>query len=445
MALRSSAGSVDDVHEQIVERLEPGVDLVGPLVCRIEGTPDADKPPVPLRVLMRADVGDVYEWFKDTVELWQRDEPYSSMDFNHGERIVKYEGTMDLVERVAEALLSERDTSRAASSTCSITASTMSRPTVSFPRSVWSNCSSAEDRLVVVGYFRKQEMQVLVAGECGRASPAPARGAGQAIGQGSASCPRVRRDRDEHGHPNNRDDNPADRGSSTGPVGGRRTAETHPHVPVPDDPDSINIAAVREDRLVMMEECEPSAAGTKGRPGWSTVPQLGAPSTLRRGLRWSARSCTCAGSIGWDRVPIAAKIGIPALAVHAVLNRCRLNRLSHIDGVTGEPARRYEREQPEELIHVDVTKFGNTPDGGGWRFVDKSQGDWNRQVTRDRTGANAAPYKPRVGACSVHTVVDEYSPMVYAEIQDDEKAVAAAGVLHRAVAWFATSWWWRST
>jgi transposase InsO family protein len=136
-------------------------------------------------------------------------------------------------------------------------------------------------------------------------------------------------------------------------------------------------------------------------------------------------------------VQIAAKLDMPASTVHAVLVRCRLNRLSHIDRVTGEPARRYERERPGEMIHVDVTKFGNVPDGGGWRFVGKTQGDWNRQATRDRTGAKAAHYKPRVGTCFVHTVIDDYSRVAYAEVHDDEKAVTAAGVLYRAVAWFA--------
>ena len=72
--------------------------------------------------------------------------------------------------------------------------------------------------------------------------------------------------------------------------------------------------------------------------------------------------------------PDRAKLGMPASTVHAVLTRCRLNRLSHIDRVTGEPARRYERERPGELIHVDVTKFGNIPDGGGWRYIGKQQG-----------------------------------------------------------------------
>ena len=83
-------------------------------------------------------------------------------------------------------------------------------------------------------------------------------------------------------------------------------------------------------------------------------------------LRWKQRL---------GPVQIGARLGIPASTVHAVLVRCRLNRLSHVDRVTGEPARRYEHERPGQLIHVDVTKFGNSPDGGGWRYVGKQQGD----------------------------------------------------------------------
>ena len=117
-------------------------------------------------------------------------------------------------------------------------------------------------------------------------------------------------------------------------------------------------------------------------------------------LRWKQRL---------GPVPIAAKLDMPASTVHAVLTRCRLHRLTHIDRVTGEPARRYERERPGELIHVDVTKFGNIPDGGGWRFVGRDQGNWNRQTTRDRTGIKARKYHPKVGTCYVHTVLDDYS------------------------------------
>jgi transposase InsO family protein len=136
-------------------------------------------------------------------------------------------------------------------------------------------------------------------------------------------------------------------------------------------------------------------------------------------------------------VGIAATLGMPASTVHSVLVRCRLNRLTHIDRVTGEPARRYERTRPGELIHVDVTKFGNIPDGGGWRFVGDFQGKRNRIATRDRTGVKARKYYPRVGTCFVHTVIDDYSRVAYAECHDDETAATAAAVLVRAVAWFA--------
>jgi len=145
-------------------------------------------------------------------------------------------------------------------------------------------------------------------------------------------------------------------------------------------------------------------------------------------LRWKQRL---------GPIPIGARLGIPASTVHAVLVRCRLNRLSHIDRVSGEPARRYERSRPGELIHVDVTKFGNIPDGGGWRFVGIEKGWANRQATRDRTGQRNKGYQPKLGTCFVHTVIDDYSRVAYAETHDDEKAVTAAAVLYRAVAWFA--------
>lgn len=78
-------------------------------------------------------------------------------------------------------------------------------------------------------------------------------------------------------------------------------------------------------------------------------------------------------------VQIGGELGMPASAVHAVLVRCRINRLSRIDRVTGEPIRRYEHDAPGAMIHVDVTKFGNIPDGGGWRFIGKQQATGTEQ------------------------------------------------------------------
>lgn len=137
-------------------------------------------------------------------------------------------------------------------------------------------------------------------------------------------------------------------------------------------------------------------------------------------------------------VQIGGRLGLPASTVHAVLVRCRINRLSQIDRVTAEPLRRYEHDHPGAMLHVDVTKFGNIPDGGGWRYVGKFQGDRNRSATVARTGTpRSATGDPLMGTCYLHTVIDDHSRVAYAEICADEKAVTAIGVLQRAVAWFA--------
>jgi transposase InsO family protein len=135
-------------------------------------------------------------------------------------------------------------------------------------------------------------------------------------------------------------------------------------------------------------------------------------------------------------VTIADELGLAASTVHAVLVRCRLNRLSHLDRVTGEAIRRYEHPYPGSLLHVDVKKLGNVPDGGGWRYVGRAQGFKNRAATVNKTRNQL--HAVLLGTCYVHTVIDDHSRVAYAEIHNDEQAVTAIGVLHRAVAWFAT-------
>ena len=105
--------------------------------------------------------------------------------------------------------------------------------------------------------------------------------------------------------------------------------------------------------------------------------------------------------------------------------------------VTGEPLRRYEHPHPCSLIHVDVTKFPNVPDGGGWRYLGRPQGKANARATAHRTGERGKHYRPLIGTAFVHTVVDDHSHVAYFEICADEKAATAIGVLQRAVAWFA--------
>ena len=133
---------------------------------------------------------------------------------------------------------------------------------------------------------------------------------------------------------------------------------------------------------------------------------------------------------------IAARLGMPASTVYAVLRRCRINRLSHIDRRTGEKIRRYEHDRPGSLLHVDVKKLGNIPDGGGWRYVGRQQGLRNRAATPGKP--RSAWRDPKMGRAFVHTVLDDHSRVAYAEIHDDETATTAIGVLRRAVAWFGT-------
>lgn len=159
-------------------------------------------------------------------------------------------------------------------------------------------------------------------------------------------------------------------------------------------------------------------------------PTRTSPEVVRRivRLRWRHRL---------GPVQIAGRLGMQASTVHAVLVRCRINRLSHIDRVTGEPLRRYEHPHPGSLIHVDVTKFGNIPDGGGHKFLSRQQSRANGIVTAKRTGERGKHSRPLIGTAFVHTVIDDHSRLAYAEICTDEKAATAIGVLQRAVAWFA--------
>jgi len=144
-------------------------------------------------------------------------------------------------------------------------------------------------------------------------------------------------------------------------------------------------------------------------------------------LRWKQRL---------GPVAIADQTGLSASTVHAVLVRCKLNRLSHLDRVTGEPVRRYEHATPGALLHVDVTKFGNVPDGGGHRFVGRQQGGKNRAATAARTGKRSTNRGAKIGTAYGHTVLDDHSRVAYAEIHDDETAATAIAVLRRAVSWF---------
>jgi integrase-like protein len=94
--------------------------------------------------------------------------------------------------------------------------------------------------------------------------------------------------------------------------------------------------------------------------------------------------------------------------------------------------RRYERAAPGELVHVDIKKLGNIPDGGGWRAVGYAQGKYNaRATTPVRHNCHAV-----IGYSYLHTAIDDHSRLAYSEILADERKETAAAFWHRACAWF---------
>jgi transposase InsO family protein len=120
---------------------------------------------------------------------------------------------------------------------------------------------------------------------------------------------------------------------------------------------------------------------------------------------------------------IGYRLGVPPSTVHRVLVRLGLNRLSWMDRPTGRVIRRYERERPGELIHVDIKKLGRIPDGGGWKTLGRQDG-----MKNSRGG--------RVGYGFIHSAVDDHSRVAYSEILDDERKETAAGFWLRAVNWY---------
>jgi transposase InsO family protein len=135
-------------------------------------------------------------------------------------------------------------------------------------------------------------------------------------------------------------------------------------------------------------------------------------------------------------VHIAAQVGLAPSTVHRVLLRCRLNRLAWCDRATGEPIRRYEHPIPGALVHVDIKKLGNIPDGGGHRFLGRAVGERHSRAHRGRP--RTVSRHPNLGYAYVHAAVDDHSRLAYAEIHDDETAATTIGFYQRAHAWFAT-------
>ena len=125
---------------------------------------------------------------------------------------------------------------------------------------------------------------------------------------------------------------------------------------------------------------------------------------------------------------IAETLAMPLSTVSAVLKRAGIGRLGRI-GL--EPAIRYERSRPGELVHIDVKKLGRFQTAG--KRVGARRTGAGRPRRRDKDGHD----RGITGWEYVHVAVDDYSRLAYAEVLADEKGATAIGFLRRALAFFA--------
>jgi transposase InsO family protein len=132
---------------------------------------------------------------------------------------------------------------------------------------------------------------------------------------------------------------------------------------------------------------------------------------------------------------IAARLGLRPSTVHRIIRRYGCPPLAHLDRASGRSVRRYEHAAPGDLVHVDIKKLGNIPDGGGWRTVGRAAGIRNRAATptaRKDTRHGGG----HVGYSYIHTAIDDHSRLAYSQILSDETKQTATDFWNRAHAFF---------
>ena len=123
---------------------------------------------------------------------------------------------------------------------------------------------------------------------------------------------------------------------------------------------------------------------------------------------------------------IAELLGMALSTVSGILTRIGMGKLGRL-GL--EPAQRYERQRPGELIHIDVKKLGRIQGGAGHRVAGR------KRYTGQRIDAEGRA-RQIVGWEYVHIAIDDATRLAYVEVLANEKAITAIGFLRRAVAHF---------
>jgi transposase InsO family protein len=122
----------------------------------------------------------------------------------------------------------------------------------------------------------------------------------------------------------------------------------------------------------------------------------------------------------WTGKQIAAETGVSPATVSRVLRRLGLNKLSALE--PAEPVRRYERERPGELIHLDIKKLGRIG-SVGHRITGRYPGAVNRHHG--------------IGWECVHVCIDDASRIAFVQVRVDQRKESAVAFLEAAVAYYA--------
>src|SRR5215813_8140122 len=132
----------------------------------------------------------------------------------------------------------------------------------------------------------------------------------------------------------------------------------------------------------------------------------------RRGLnKLSATVCRVLKRRGLNKL---------SATVCRVLKRRGLNKLSALE--PAEPIRRYERENPGELIHLDIKKLGRIG-SVGHRITGRQAGVVNRHHG--------------IGWEFVHVCIDDASRVAFVQVMADQRKETAVAFLQAAVAYYA--------
>ena len=120
----------------------------------------------------------------------------------------------------------------------------------------------------------------------------------------------------------------------------------------------------------------------------------------------------------WTGKQIAAELGVSPATVSRVLRRLGLSRLKDLEPAA--PVRRYQREHPGELIHIDIKKLGRFERVG-------------HRITGDRKGQSNSR---GIGWEFVHVCIDDASRLAFSQILPDEKKGSAVAFLKAALAYY---------